>query len=229
MFYSQELVSAEFEYRRNRFVAIVEINGNSIEAHIPTTSRMKELLYPRAKVYLSYNPGINRSTQYDLKAVVYNEILVSIDSGVPNKILRNALENHCIAKLADWSLDKCEVTYGKSRLDFRLINGEKIMYIEAKSVTLVNDCIALFPDAPTSRGTRHLYELIDAVKNGSQATVIFIIQREDAVYFSPNKITDRLFADTLKQAYQAGVEILPLKCRVTTRSINIIGEVPVNW
>lgn len=229
MLYQVELLPATFECRKNRFVAVVKFNNNICNVHVPTTSRMRELLYPGANVFISYNAGKNRKTQYDLKAVMFNDILVSIDSGVPNKILQKALSNHDIDKLSDWSLDKCEVVYGNSRLDFKLSMDEKIMYVEAKSVTLVNEGLALFPDAPTSRGTRHLFHLINAIENGYQAAVIFIIQREDAVRFSPNKVTDPLFTAALKEAYNAGVQVLPLKCIVTTQSIKIISEVPIIW
>jgi sugar fermentation stimulation protein A len=229
MFYQDELIPATFENSLNRFVAVVKFNDNICNVHIPTTSRMRELLYPGANVFISYNSGKNRKTQYDLKAVIYNGILVSIDSGVPNKILQKALSNHDIDKLSDWSLDKCEVVYGNSRLDFRLSRGGEIMYVEAKSVTLVNEGWALFPDAPTSRGTRHLFHLINAVENGHQASVIFIIQREDANSFSPNTATDPVFAAALKEAYNAGVQVLPLKCIVTAKSIKIVAEVPIIW
>lgn len=226
--YQEELIEGVFISRINRFVAIVLINGTSHNVHLPTTSRMKELLIHGNTVYLTYNNRQNRATSYSLVAVKHNDILVSIDSGMPNKILRHALSNHYIDELSDWNLDKCEIKYNSSRLDFRLVKDDKIMYIEAKSVTLVINKTAFFPDAPTTRGTRHLLELIEARKSGFEATVIFIIQREDAFNFEPNKMTDSEFASALKLASDAGVMILPIKCHVTRQSIRLQGAVPVN-
>ncbi len=229
LYFPDDLITAEFINRKNRFVAVVNVDGKICEAHIPTTSRMKELLFPGAIVYLAYNPGINRITKYDLKVVQYNGILVSVDSGVPNRILKKSFQDRMVHELSGWSLEKSEITIGSSRLDFLLDNSGKKMYVEAKSVTLAINNVAFFPDAPTARGTRHLHELIEVINNGFQAAVIFIIQRDDVTSFSPNRITDRAFADALQEAKDAGVIILPLKCQITTKSIKIIGSVPVIW
>jgi sugar fermentation stimulation protein A len=224
-YFREELTQGEFISRSNRFSATVSIDGNIHEVHVPTTSRMKELLITGTTVYLSYNASVKRKTSFDLVAVLHNGIMISIDSGMPNKILRQALFNHQIDELSDWNLDKCEVKFNSSRLDFRLVKAEKIMYIEAKSVTLVSGKTALFPDAPTSRGTRHLFELIEAKKSGFEAAVIFIIQRDDADNFEPNAKTDSAFASALKHAHNAGVIILPIKCHITKQYVQLCGAV----
>jgi sugar fermentation stimulation protein A len=166
-------------------------------------------------------------TAYDLVMAYHGDTLVSIDSRVPNRLLDRALRAGAVPEFAGWDFARGEVTLGESRLDFLLTQGERRCWIEAKSVTLVEDGTALFPDAPTARGARHLRELIAAHAAGDRAAAVFVIQRHDAVRFTPNRATDPDFAAALADAATAGVEIIPYTCTVTPAGISLAERVAV--
>lgn len=222
------LTSAIFVQRRDRFTAVVAVEGASVLAHVPTSSRARELLYPGAQVMVAPCPREGRVTQYDLLLTKLGETLISVDARVPNRLLEIALRTGRLPAFAGWTFTRREVQLGESRLDFLVNRCEARCWIEAKSVTLVRDGTAFFPDAATERGTRHLRELIAARVAGDRAVVVFIIQRTDADRFAPNTPLDPVFAGTLTEAAHAGVEILAYGCEVTPAQITIAQAIPVH-
>ena len=228
----EKIVSARFLSRPNRFVAIVNHNGNEISVHVKNTGRCRELLVPDSVVYLedfSYRQG-KRKLLYDLIAVRKGDLLINMDSQAPNKVAGEALENGSI-KLIDMSeltIIRPEKVYGDSRFDFYIEdkNGEK-GFVEVKGVTLENDGIASFPDAPTERGVKHIKELVKAMENGYHSYVLFVIQMLGIKLFTPNDATHREFGDTLRYAAEKGVHILAYECAVTPDSLEITRAVPI--
>ncbi|NLP18159.1 MAG: DNA/RNA nuclease SfsA [Firmicutes bacterium] len=216
-----------FIERPNRFVARVKIKGEEVLAHVPSSGRMQELLYPGAKVFLLPKGGAHRKTPFDLILAHKDGILVSLDSRLPNLLVYRSLQKGALPPFGDgWRIER-EVNYGSSRIDFRLQQGENTHLLEVKSVTLVQGQQALFPDAPTDRGTRHLTELTAARQDGYGAAALFIIQRADACTFSPNWNTDKNFAIALVRAAKAGVKVYAYDCRVTLKGVSLLGEIPV--
>ncbi|MBE6632147.1 MAG: DNA/RNA nuclease SfsA [Ruminococcaceae bacterium] len=219
----ENIKEAIFISRPNRFVAEVDIEGEIKTVHVKNTGRCRELLVHGAKVYLYRSDSPLRKTEYDLVAVQKkredgSSIIINIDSQIPNAV---ALEwffsgNSPFSKD---SLIKREVGYGNSRFDFYIESeGEKI-FLEVKGVTLENNGVAMFPDAPTERGVKHLRELITAKRSGYEAYVLFIIQMKGIRYFTPNTETHAEFAELLKKANTQGVHILAVDCKVEKDSI----------
>lgn len=199
------LIEAHFTERVNRFLCTVLLNGKAVDVHLHDPGRLKELLLPESAVLLREENNPHRKTRYDLVGVYTGGVLVSCDSRVPNRLVNQALHERAIPELPDYSTIMPEYTYGHSRIDFCL--DEKIL-IEVKGVSLVRNGTALFPDAPTERGRKHLQTLVSALKNGFRSYIFFVIQRPDAHRFSPNAETDPAFADTLEKAVKKGVNIL---------------------
>lgn len=220
-----DLVPGRFVRRDNRFRATVTVAGKKAWAHVPNSGRLGELFTPGRLVWLSPAGTPGRKTAFDLKLVDFHSVLVSVDARLPNPLFAEALSS---GRLPDYPFPAVqrEVRYGSSRLDFRLSGPDTTCWLETKSVTLVEDGIARFPDAPTSRGRRHLMELIEARESGDRAAVVFVIQRPDAEGFSPHESADPAFAETLRQAAAAGVEIRAYRCDVSRQAINIAGEIP---
>ncbi len=223
------MIAARFLRKRDRFTAIVALPEGETAAHLPTSSRMRELLAPGARVLVARREAAHRATGHDLLMAYLDDTLVSVDSRVPNRLLEIALRGEMLAEFAGWSFARREVTLGESRLDFLLTRQTRRCWVEAKSVTLVRDGVALFPDAPTARGARHLGELTRAVSHGDRAAAVFIIQRPDADSFSPNRAMDPVFARALEDAAVHGVEIFAFRCRVTPEEIAIAARVPLRW
>ena len=218
MIYEKRIVKAQFINRPNRFYSNVKLDGKEIKVHVPNTGRCKELLIPGCTVYLREENNPARKTSYDLIAVEKGDILVSIDSHIPNKVVEEALQKGKIEKLKGY----------KSRFDFKLSNDESDeYYLEIKGVTLEEDGYARFPDAPTERGARHLMELIEAKRRGYGAGVLFLIQLENVYKFSPNDERDSKFGEALRAAKAAGVDIFAYNCLVTEESIEINQEVEI--
>lgn len=220
-------IKAEFIERKNRFTATAKLNNEIVEVHVPNSGRMKELLESGAEVYLHRHEASHRKTHFDLALVRYNGFLVSIDSRVPNKIIIESIKKGLLEEFKDYKVVRGEVKYGNSRLDLLLEKDDKKCYVEIKSVTLVNGRTAMFPDAPTPRGARHLRELAGAVEEGNESAVVFLVQREDADNFTPNGVTDPDFAKTLKEVKARGVKIYAYTCRVDIESIEIVRSIPV--
>lgn len=219
------IVSGKFISRPNRFIAIVEIDGAEHTCHVKNTGRCRELLVPGASVFLEEASNPNRKTKYDLISVYKNRNLINIDSQAPNRVFNEWLnEKNLFNKI---KLIKPETKYGNSRFDFYIEADGKKIFVETKGVTLEEDGIAMFPDAPTERGRKHLNELSDSVKNGYDAYVAFIIQMSGVKLFKPNIKTDLNFADDLKKASESGVKIIALDCMVTENSLKINDYIPV--
>jgi sugar fermentation stimulation protein A len=190
---------------------------------------MSELLKPNAELALNCNEqsSAQRKTLYDVVAVRTGKCWVSIDSRVPNKLVVEALEGNRLREFQPISRIKAEIPFGSSRFDFLLETPTYPCLLEVKSCTLVNDGLAIFPDAPTVRGSKHMRDLTFAKRAGYRACVMFVIQREDATLFRPNKQTDPEFCSALRKAWESGVEIYARRCRLTNFDLTLDAKVPV--
>ncbi len=215
----------QFESRPNRFIAYVNIDGIREKVHVKNTGRCKELLTEKATVYLNKSDNPERSTAYDLVAVRKGSRIINMDSQAPNKAVEEWL---CSGGLfSDVTLVRPETKYHNSRFDFYVETPEDKIFIEVKGVTLEQEDIVLFPDAPSDRAVKHVEELADAVREGYQAYIILVVQMEGVRYFTPNTETQPEFADALLRARQAGVRILAYDCRVSPDTMIIHEPVPV--
>ena len=226
------LVEGRFIKRLNRFAALVDVDRREYPAHIPNSGRLGELLVPGYRILLAPAPAeasAARKTAYDLALVDANGVLTSADARLPNKLVAEALAAGRLPRFAAYTAIRPETGYGDSRLDFRLQSDHptRCCYLETKSVTLVEGGIALFPDAPTLRGVKHLRSLMHAVAAGHDAAVIFVIQRADARAFAPHDAADPLLGETLRAAVAAGVSAHAYRCQVDERAISLADPVPV--
>jgi sugar fermentation stimulation protein A len=226
MDFESPLIPAVFIERPNRFLGIVEIEGRTTQCFIPNPGRMRELLHPGARVHLLRKESEARKTDYDLALVDHNGVLVSIDSRVPNKVVSEAIAEGKTPEFRGLSLHRMEYTYLDSRLDILLKGEGGQLLLEVKSCTLVEGTTALFPDAPTKRGTRHLRTLQRGLTKG-RAAILFLIQRGDSQSFRPNTSTDPDFAETLREVTSIGVETYAYTSEVTERGVYISHRVPI--
>lgn len=225
-------VKGSFIKRLNRFEGIVEIEGKKELVHIPNTGRCRELLVAGTPVILEIRESKTRKTAYEMIMVYKGDRLISIDSHAPNKIVEEAVKRGMIEEIGRYEYVRREAVYQSSRFDLLLKRSEQSgkedsCYIEVKGVTLEKDGIAMFPDAPTERGAKHLRELASACAEGYRAAVIFLIQMGNIKYFTPNKLMDGNFAKALSDAYAEGVEVLSYDCMVSEKEILINKKVPV--
>lgn len=228
MDYKKEIIEATFKKRPNRFNAIVNLDGEDIIVHVPNTGRNKEILVEGCRVFLRKEDNPTRKTQYDLIQAYKGNLLINIDSQIPNKIVEEALKNQRIEGLKVYNTILREKTYGKSRFDFKLSNEDgKEYFLEVKGVTLESEGNTMFPDAPTERGTKHILELIEAKKEGYGAGIIFVIQIEKMKTFTPHKERDQKFAEALLLAKKEGVEIYAYDCIVRRDGIELDKEVKI--
>jgi len=222
---------AAFVKRPNRFIAEVSIGGKTEIVHVKNTGRCKELLVENATVYLEKSSNPLRKTKYDLVAVekVTNRglILINMDSQVPNQIAFEWLSKSGL--FIENAKIKREVTFGNSRFVLYVEDGERKAFIEVKGVTLENDGIATFPDAPTERGVKHLNELISCLEEGYEAYILFVVQMKGVKLFKPNDITHRAFGDALRDAAKHGVNVVAYDCIVTEESIEINNPVNIEF
>lgn len=212
-----------FLNRPNRFIAIVEINGREEICHVKNTGRCKELLIRGVTVYLSRSDNPQRKTQYDLIAVKKGDRLINIDSQAPNAAVKEWLPR----LFPDGTRFLSEVTFGSSRFDFYVETEERRIFLEVKGVTLEEDGVVRFPDAPTERGVKHVSELIECARQGYEAYVLFVVQMSGVRYFAPNDATHRAFGDALRAAQAAGVRILARECAVTPKGMSVGDAVEV--
>lgn len=214
-----------FKKRPNRFIAHVEINGKEEVCHVKNTGRCRELLVPGALVFLEESDNPNRKTKYDLIAVEKGKRLINMDSQIPNKVVEEWLrEGNLFGKQAKI---RREVVYGNSRFDLYIESEERKIFMEVKGVTLEENNVVRFPDAPTQRGVKHIQELEKCIKDGYEAYLLFVIQMEGVSYFTPNRDTHPEFAEALKTAEKAGVHILAYDCVVRKDLINLAKPVRV--
>ena len=212
--------------RPNRFLGVVELNGEKVQAFIPNPGRMHELMVPGTSVYVIPKEGDHRKTKFDLTLMEYNNTLVSIDSRLPNYMLKESINNG-LDEFKGFHVERTEPTFHDSRLDLKLTDGNTQILLEAKSCTLVEDGIALFPDAPTKRGARHMNTLVKAMEHG-RAAVCFVIQRNDARKWRPNEKMDPEFARALRNAVENGVEAYAYTCDINLETVSILKRVPIN-
>lgn len=220
---------AEFLDRPNRFIAHARLNGETVVCHVKNTGRCRELLVPGAVIYLEESDKPTRKTRYDLIAVEkereHGRLLINMDAQAPNQVFREwALEGHFHPEL---SLLQGERQWGNSRFDFYFEAGGEKGFVEVKGVTLERDGHALFPDAPTARGVKHLEELVKCRAAGYRTCVCFVIQMAGMTDFSPNDATHPAFGAALRRAAEHGVELLARECRVSPDALTLAGAVPV--
>lgn len=221
-------VQGRLVLRRNRFVAEVEIDGSNALAHVPNSGRMTELMVPGTPVVLVPAPGgSERRTQFDLTAILYRERWVGVDSRMPPTLIIEAWRAGLLPDLSEYTDVRREVTFGQSRLDLLFQGPPGLAYVEAKSVNLVEHRVAMFPDAPTVRGTRHLRELEKALGEGYAAAVCFVIQRDDVNVLRPFTEADPAFAETLAKVVEVGVAAYAIACSTTAEGQTPVRLVPV--
>ncbi len=214
-----------FRERPNRFIAHIEIDGNEEVVHVKNTGRCAELLQPGVTVYVQKAANPDRKTQWDLIAVEKGTRIVNMDSQITNYVVKEWIEKGNLFE--NISLVKPEVTYGKSRFDLYIEADDKKIFIEVKGVTLEEEGVVRFPDAPSERAVKHVNELIQAKKDGYEVYVFFVIQMKGVHYFTPNDVTHKAFAEALIKASKAGVKIVAYDCLVEKDSIEIAEEVEV--
>lgn len=211
-----------FLSRPNRFIAYVEVDGNSEKCHVKNTGRCRELLTEGCTVYLEKAKNPERKTRFDLVAVEKGTRLINMDSYAPN-----IAAGEFLPALFPNGIIRPEYTYGNSRFDFYIEDGERKILLEVKGVTLETDGVVMFPDAPTERGVKHVLELIKCIDEGYGAYLLFVVQMNDVKYFTPNAATHREFAEVLKKAAKRGVKILAYDCTVTPEEMKIGKSVEV--
>lgn len=220
-----KILPARFLARPNRFVARVEAEGQELVCHVKNTGRCRELLVPGATVWLEESPNPNRKTKFDLIAVEKGARLINMDAQAPNQVFGEwATSGHFREGL---TLLRPETTYGSSRFDFYWESSRSRGFVEVKGVTLEEDGVVRFPDAPTLRGVKHLEELVKAHEAGYEAAVCFVIQMGDVRYFAPNDATHPEFGQALRKAAAAGVEVLAMDCAVTPQTLTMGKPVPI--
>jgi len=218
------MIPGFFLARPNRFIAHVEIDGQTEVVHVKNTGRCRELLPVGAEVWCQKSDNPSRKTKYDLITVKKGRRLINMDSQAPNLAAKEWLSSGGLGKIENL---RAETKHGDSRFDFSFTKDGKTCFLEVKGVTLESDGICAFPDAPTERGAKHLRGLAEAAKEGCGAYVLFVIQMADVKYLHPNDATDPEFGKALRQAAANGVEVLAVDCTVSVDTMEIRNFVPV--
>lgn len=216
--YYRHMVPGIFHARPNRFIAHVEIDGEIQISHVKNTGRCRELLPPGAKVWCQESNNPNRKTKYDLIAVQKGDRIINMDSQAPNIAAGEWLKSGGLGNVEQL---RAETVHGDSRFDYSFVKDGQQCFLEVKGVTLENDGVCAFPDAPTERGTKHLRGLIQAAREGYGAFVLFVIQMADVKYLRPNDATDPAFAAALREAAENGVTVLAMDCGVTPDTMEL--------
>lgn len=226
--YEGNILEGIFVSRPNRFIAHIQVGDEIVIAHVKNTGRMRELLIPGVICYLLESNNPNRKTKYDLISVWHKGLIINLDSQITNRVVADAFLNGEIYGWESPDLVKREVKVGNSRLDMRVDKGLDSLYVEVKGVDLVKENKrAMFPDAPTIRGTKHLRELEELVKMGNKAMVIFLIAREDPVDFRPHYEMDPLFSETFYNVIENGVESRAYLTKNEKNTIEFYKEIPI--
>lgn len=221
----ENIVKGEFISRPNRFIANVLIDGEIHKCHVKNTGRCRELLVPGCEVWLEHSKSEKRKTEYSLITVNKSGKLINMDSQAPNKAVEEWLEKGGL--LPNIKLLKREQKWGDSRFDFYFETENEKAYAEVKGVTLEENGVVMFPDAPTERGVKHVKELYKLKEKGFSAYLIFVIQMKDVKYFTPNIKTHKEFADALIEAEKAGVKIVAADCFVSPDTMEIRDRVRI--
>ena len=222
--YYENMVPGRFLRRPNRFIAHIQIDGQEQICHVKNTGRCRELLPEGASVWCQKFDDPKRKTQFDLITVQKGHRLINMDSQAPNKAAMEWLQNGGLGEIQHL---RPESKWGDSRFDFYFEKDGKPCYLEVKGVTLENDGVCAFPDAPTERGAKHLRELTRLAQAGFGAYVLFVIQMSDVKYLHPNDATDPVFGQALRDAHAAGVRVLAVSCGVSVDSMEITAPVLV--
>jgi len=217
-----KISKAKFLSRPNRFIAYAEVDGRIEKCHVKNTGRCRELLVEGCTVYLEHAKNPDRKTRFDLVAVEKNGTLINMDSYAPNLAVGEFLP-----KLFPDSKIRAEYKHGNSRFDFYIMDNNKKILLEVKGVTLENDGVVMFPDAPTERGAKHVAELAESVGEGYEAYLFFVVQMKGVKYFTLNEATDPKFADAVRKAAACGVNILAYDCNVAPEKMEINERVEV--
>jgi sugar fermentation stimulation protein A len=221
------ILTGTFIERPNRFTAYVEIEGKKERCHVKNTGRCKELLVPGTRAVLAVSDNPERSTQYDLIGVYKGGMLVNIDSQAPNKVAEESI--HSIPGFEDADVVRPEYSYGDSRIDIFAESGSRRMLMEVKGVTLEKDGIAMFPDAPTERGLKHVKELEASLKEGYEAYILFLIQMSGPKVFTPHYEMHEEFAIAVERANSSGVKVLAYDSVVTEDTLSLGRPVEVRF
>lgn len=224
----KNIISGKFISRPNRFIAKVEVNGKEETVHVKNTGRCRELLTEGCTVYLEVSDNPARKTKYDLVTVEKiregkPNLFVNMDSQIPNAAAEEWLRKGTL--FSENAVIRREVTFGESRFDFYIEDGERKAFLEVKGVTLEFDGVSLFPDAPTERGVKHIKELVSCIEAGYEAYILFVIQMKEIRLFKPHDKMHPEFGDALRKAKTAGVKIIAMDCVVTSDSMEI--DLPV--
>ncbi|MBR5442192.1 MAG: DNA/RNA nuclease SfsA [Clostridia bacterium] len=226
----KKIIDGVFLARPNRFIARVLVDGKEEVVHVKNTGRCRELLVDNAKVYLSVSDNPARKTKYDLVAVEKvtdrGVLMINMDSQIPNDAVAEWLP--VSGFFSENAAFRREYTYGKSRFDFFVQDNDRKAFIEVKGVTLENDGVVSFPDAPTERGIKHVEELISACENGYESYIVFVVQMKGVTEFRPNAQRHPQFAQVLRKAQSSGVKIIAVDCIVTPDEMKIDAQIKVN-
>lgn len=227
------LVEASYIARPNRFLveAALADGGKVVQAHLADRGRLKELLLPGARMLLAEKNGAARKTAYQVAGVYSGDVLVSLDTQLPNRLIEQALLRGALPQFSGYEHVRREVQHPegthRSRFDLELSGPKGRCIVEVKSANLVIDGVARFPDAPTERGRRHLLELLELQRSGTRTAVVFCVQRGDAMAVAANRETDPAFAATLDEVAAAGLELYGYLCPLTPAGITLADPLPV--
>lgn len=225
------LSKGQLKSRYKRFFADIVYENQVVTAHVPNTGSLKSCLFPEQDCYFTHHNDPNRKLKYTLEIVTTPTGLVGVNTQTPNVMMNQALRGAWLPHWQGYTEVKSEFKLNaETRLDFRLSNGVRHHFIEVKNVTLKQDSSAAFPDSETTRGQKHLSELMTLKEEGHGAEIVFFVQRGDVEDFKPARDIDPIYADLLKQAHDNGVQITPIVCDVTTKSITLTKKVlPIRW
>ena len=222
MYFQEKLIHGTLIKRYKRFLADVKLDdGTEVVAHCTNSGSMKSCLETGAEVYLSPVNDPKRKTKFTWEMIKINGDWVGINTGNPNKLAFEAISSELIPGLEGYSTVKREVKFGDSRFDVFAENEHEKCFVEVKNVTLKEGKSALFPDAVTTRGQKHLNTLIEVKKQGMRAVMLYIIQRSDVEVFAPAWEIDPVYSETLKHAVNSGVEVIPVMAKVTPETIEL--------
>ncbi len=227
MKFETNLVHGTLLRRYKRFLADIKLDdGTEVVAHCTNSGSMKSCLETGAEVYLTPVNDPKRKTRFTWEMIKINGSWVGINTGNPNKLAFEAISNNQIPELTGYDFVKREVKFGDSRFDIYAENEKEKCFVEVKNVSLKEGKYALFPDSVTKRGEKHLKTLREVKAAGMRAVMLYIIQRSDVEIFAPAKEIDPVYAQSLLNAYNAGVEIIPMQVNVSPTSIELITKLP---
>ena len=218
--------------RPNRFTVAVYVDGNRRLAHLRDPGRLRELLIPGNDIMLRKAPARNRKTEFDVIALRRGDEWVLVNSGFHSDLAASIIESSAVAEFRGFRIEKREYSFGRSRIDFLLASENERMLVEVKGCTLVRGDLALFPDAPTERGGRHVEELEHAISEGYRSSVLFLVFGRDARFFSPNQDMDPEFSSALRRAHEAGVNVIAHTMATDINGsllVHPLRRIPVLW